>query len=565
MAYPAVEITWEKTERVAPFQTPAGAVVLNREAVSDSPMVCLFPHGRGNCLLLAAELDPEGYARFPYFPQELQRAGIDFPFRSETLSAFFDSAYRIKQDPYVLAESWRKTGIQELHVGAWDFFDPDSTYEEYLRKLIDACHRNGILVYSWLELPHVSTDFWNEHAGWREKTATGRDAHVDWRFVMNLDDPQCYKAVIEGLEQLLRSFDWDGVNLSELYFESAAGPDNPDSFTPLNSFVRAAFKQQTGIDPAEYFRKGSPRYWKKNASDWKKFVDYRVNKERDMHERFLNLLGGFRSSFRPDLDIAVTYVDNIYDPSMREAVGADVDVIFKLLDRYDFTLILEDPGTVWHLGPRRYAELAETYSKMTPHAPQLGIDINIVERDIRAYPTEKQTGAEFLELFYNAGRHFQTVMVYAEQSIFEQDLGLVACALAPAAHAGIAGRGIRLNASRPFVYRSGLTQADFEVDGRSWPCVNSGDVSLPAGAHLLSAAGAEGTPRPHLIKLNGGLESARYIGNRTIEFAYNSRRRVISIFDRAPKTIQIDGGAAVATQNAWSMLPRGAHKITASF
>jgi hypothetical protein len=567
--YPEVQITWENEVRVAPFRAPAGAQVLNCERGSRAPVTCLISHGRGKCLLLAAELDPvkgEGYARFPYFLRELRHAGIHFPFRSKKLSAFFDYAYRYKENPDSLAHYWRETGIQALHVGSWDFFDGDPVAEGCLQKLIEACHRKGILVYAWLELPHVSTKFWNEHPEWREKTGNGSDASVDWRFVMNLNDPQCYLAIARGLERLLRRFEWDGVNLSELYFDSPSGPSSPDTFTPFNSITRSGFKRLAGIDPYDYFKKKSPHYWERNPSDWRKFVDYRVNLERDLNEKFIKLLSGFRSSFRPDLDIVVTYVDNIYDPSMREAVGADVGVMFELLERYDFTLVLEDPGTVWHLGPRRYAELAQTYSKMTRHADRLGTDINIVDRDVTAYPTQKQTGSEFLELFYHAGKHFQTVMVYGEQTMLRQDAALVSYALAPEIQAEMVDNGIRVNASAPVIYSSGAMQEHegFAVNGKPWPCVDTaGDVSLPAGSCIVSKTG--GKPRPRLVDLNGNLESARYVDDWTIEFQYRSHRRVISIFSSKPRTLQVDGGAALEVSHPWIMLPRGSHKIRATF
>jgi YD repeat-containing protein len=568
IAYPDVEIQWEKEEQVTILQPPEKSIVLNRESQSAEPIVCLLPRGRGNCLLLAAELNPqagEAYARFPYFLQSLQRAGVAFPFRSERLSALFDYAYRLNENPDTLAEFWKETGIRALHVNAWNFYDGDQDAEAYLQKTIDACHRNGILVYAWLELPHVSIEFWQKHPKWREKTATGRDAHVDWRYGMNLLDPQCFQAVSEGLGKLIRQFDWDGVNLSELYFDTPAGKTSPEDFTPLNSIVRADFKQQTGIDPLDFFRKGSPNHWSKNAAGWKKFVDYRVKLEADLNERFVRLLSGFRNSSNSSLDVVVTYVDNIYDPSMREAVGADVGEMFGLLDKHDFTLVLEDPGTVWHLGPRRYAELAQTYSKLTAHTGRLGIDINIVDRDVKTYPTEKQTGTEFVELFCQAGLHFKTVMVYSESTLLPQDTSLVSAALASSVRGKTDGPGIRTQSPIAVVYRSGLMQADFEMDGNAWPCVHNGDVSLPAGSHFVSVADNQGKRHPHLIKLNGDLVSARYRDGTTIEFSYQSSSRSIAVFDAAPNSLQVDNEPAARITTAWTLLPRGSHKVIAAF
>jgi hypothetical protein len=568
LAYPEIEISWEKEVRVTPLLAPGKAIVLNRERDSGASMVCLLPYGQGGCLLFAAELDPEkgeGYTRFPYFHQELRRAGIDFPFRSERLSAFFDYAYRLSENPEVLARVWRETGIQSLHVGAWDFFDGDKTADDYLRKLIDACHRNGILVYAWLELPHVSEEFWTKHPKWREKTATGRDAHVDWRYLMNLKDPECFDAIAAGLEQLLRRFEWDGVNLGELYFDSPSGAESPEDFTPLNKFVRSDFKLQHGIDPIEFFREGSSYYWKRNAREWNNFVEYRIGLEKALNERFLQLLSGFRNSFIPSLDLIITYVDNIYDPSMREAVGADVNEIFGLLDKHDFTLVLEDPGTVWHLGPRRYAQLAETYSKLTRNTNRLGIDINIVDRDVKAYPTAKQTGAEFLELFYYAGSHFQTVMAYSEQTMQPQDAALVSCALAAGTRGEPVDGGIRIHSPNAVIYRSGAKQAIFSVDGNLWPCTDEGEIHLPAGDHLITIENDERADRPRLIRLNGNLLRANYVGKDSIEFSYIARGRAIAIFSCVPQSVQINKGLPSVVKSDWVMLPAGSHSVRAVF
>ncbi len=44
------------------------------------------------------------------------------------------------------------------------------------------------------------------------------------------------------MKQLVGRFDWDGVNLAELYFESLEGAANPARFTPMNQDVRNEFR-----------------------------------------------------------------------------------------------------------------------------------------------------------------------------------------------------------------------------------------------------------------------------------------------------------------------------------
>ena len=54
-------------------------------------------------------------------------------------------------------------------------------------------------MYVWLELPHVSEQFWADHPEWREKTAMLQDAQLDWRKLMNLTNRDCFAAVSKGV------------------------------------------------------------------------------------------------------------------------------------------------------------------------------------------------------------------------------------------------------------------------------------------------------------------------------------------------------------------------------
>ena len=136
-------------------------------------------------LWLAARRAPR-LREVPLAPAALADLGLEPPFRSNRLWAFFDGAYRSRVDLDYFAARWRKAGITALHVAAWHYYDATPEQDAYLRRLIEACHRQGILVYAWLELPHVSEQFWTAHPEWREKTALLQDAHLDWRKLMNL-------------------------------------------------------------------------------------------------------------------------------------------------------------------------------------------------------------------------------------------------------------------------------------------------------------------------------------------------------------------------------------------
>ena len=88
-----------------------------------------------------------GYERFPYLIHALTDLGVEPPFRGSRLWAFFDYSYRTRVDVDYFARHWRESGISALHVAAWHFYDPDEERDAYLRRLIAACHREGVMVY----------------------------------------------------------------------------------------------------------------------------------------------------------------------------------------------------------------------------------------------------------------------------------------------------------------------------------------------------------------------------------------------------------------------------------
>nr|MDP9114811.1 hypothetical protein [Acidobacteriota bacterium] len=143
-----LRIVWEKPLELAVFEIPAQARVFARERWQKAPLIAGYRQGAGAVLWVAAPPGPRGYERFPYLPQALVDLGLEPPFRSARLWAFFDSAYRARVDVDYFAERWRASGIGALHVAAWHFWERDPESDEYLRRLIDACHRHAIQVYA---------------------------------------------------------------------------------------------------------------------------------------------------------------------------------------------------------------------------------------------------------------------------------------------------------------------------------------------------------------------------------------------------------------------------------
>ncbi len=551
---PKLPIIWEKAAELPVFSAPQNADVVATERWTHAPMIVAIRRGNGAALWVATSPGQQGYERLPYLIQALSDVGLEAPFRSHTLWAFFDSAYRSRVDLDYFAERWRKAGIGALHVAGWHYFEQNAESDAYLRQLIDACHRQAILVYVWLELPYVSEQFWSDHPEWREKTALQQDAQLDWRKLMNLTNRDAFSAAAKGVQDLIQRFDWDGVNLAELYFESLEGAANPARFTPMNADVRREFQSKNGFDPLELFPTAKP-----NDSRLKTFLDYRAELARRQQEEWIAQIESIRAS-KPDLDLVLTHVDDRLDPRMRDLIGADASRALPLLDQHDFTFLIEDPATIWNLGPQRYSKIAAEYQPLTKHTSNLAIDINIVERYQDVYPTKQQTGTELFQLVHQASRAFPQVALYFENSILATDLPLLASAAADVDRAEQNGSKLTVDSR----YGVGVRwQGPALVNGRAWPVRGDTTLWIPPGLNVVEPA--QGEPALRIADFSGILKSARVL-NTDIEFSCDSRARSFVILSAQPKRIEVDGAPfdrqLPQTSNGYLLvLPRGQHVV----
>ena len=552
---PKLPVFWENPTEVPVYNLPKRAEVFVREKHTGTPLVAGLRRPDGGILWTATNPGAQGYERFPYLLHALVDLGLLLPVRGDRTWFFFDYSYRTRVDLSYMAGRWRQAGAAALHVSAWHFYESDASRDQYLHDLIEACHREGILVYAWLELPHVSKRFWDERPECREKTATLQDAQLDWRKLVNLAAPSCFVRVMAGVRQLLERFDWDGVNLAELYFESLHGPSNPARFTPMNDHVRDEWRRLAGFDPVLLFDSRSPLFWSRNPASWGRFADYRAELALRLQRQSLEAI----HETKPELDLVVTQIDDRLDTRMREYLGADAAALLPLAKEYNFTLVIEDPATVWNLGPRRYVEIARRYAPIAPDPDRLAIDINIVERYQQTYPTKKQVGTELFQLLRFAGQAFSRVMLYFEHSISRPDWPLLPFA-APSVKVRAGSDHWTVESSRPF----GVAwRGPVRVNGRPWPVNDGATVWLPAGKHQLTPA--TGPSRVRMLRFTGDLLAARSFENG-LEFSYASRSRAIALTSRPPATVIIDGRQSdvkiLSAERHWAiLLPRGHHRV----
>jgi hypothetical protein len=419
-----------------------------------------------------------------------------------------------------------------VHVAGWNvgFLDPSFDYP--YQRLIAALHARGVRVYAWLEPPFVDSRMWNDHPECREKTSQGRDAVDDWRSLIALENDRCFKIAWRVWRNLLARFDFDGVNVAELYFASPSLPYHPSALV------------QFGKNPAT------------NPQEWLRFRrDLVVRLNRKIVERI-------RSLGKP-LDVELTVIDDQLDPKLGRRVGSDIERLAQAARDGGATLQVEDPYTTWTRGPSRYAVLSRSIAALMPPQRSL-LDINVVPRAY-AYPTATMTGAELDLSIANASSRSGRVALFSAGTLLPGDLGSVAGAVAGAAVTG------DTYVDAPWSVVVSAPEAGhgrFLLDGKPWPAAH-GRAIVPAGRHTVSwLAGDDG--RPGLLRLAGNLLAERATG-KTLDVSYDALASAWSVVDRRPSSLMVDGrkvalSVAADPDGGFAVrLPAGRHDVRFTF
>ncbi len=574
-AYPNMPINWRPEVRLERFEEPDGVRELMTDTESDQLLAFSGEHGAGHYVYLAAPLDDrttDGTSHYPYFPRYIvETFGVNTALRSPRLEVFFDPSYRSSADWDRLAVQWRKSGIRTVYAAAWIF---TSQWKFPYGDFIKACHRNGIAVYAWFWLPQVSLKFWNDHPEWREKTASGDDGKVVWRYLMNLQNPACYRAAMDWVKGLLNQYQWDGVNISELNFDyNAKDPFDPKSFVPMNNDVRADFRKRAGFDPIQLFRPTSERYWKYDHASFEKFMRYRESLVIDMHRKVLTELEPIRRA--KNFEVIVNTIDSLHSKDVRPGTGLDSRRLVGLMKDFDFTLQVQDPSEYWMKSPDRYRRFAETYRKLVKDPSRFMFDVNVVkDRNINltTLPTFIPTGTELVRTVMSAASASNRVAIYSEWTVPDQDWTLLRIALARTSTLTGGSGDWKIAGPEP-VLLTPAEDREYYMDGRLWPAVSSDGVLAPPGRHGLSISRPwyhfldPGTMPARLLSITGDLLDARVMPTGLI-FRYSSPGRAVAVFNERPREILVDGKRVAVPLEpggaTWTaMLPSGEHWVAA--
>ena len=552
--------------------------ILYADSSTGHPLVVSASLGKGKYIVLAPHLDAlsgKGYSRFPTFVNAIASVlGAKPPFKRQAVDAYFDPGYRFSMSIETLARLWRQWGIRAVHAAAWYH---NSTHPYDYRRLIDAAHKNGILVYAWLEWPHVGEGFWTQHPEWRQKNALLQDAKLDWLYVMDLQNPGCMNAALNDLSRQLE-LDWDGIDIAEFTVtgaggEALQGPSRPDYFTSFGRSMRTEFAAAAGFDPLELENPNSVHFWGRDSVGLEKFYNYRKVVNNRLLRRVVEFVVDLEKKGKRDWELVHTIVDNTLHPEFDHLLGFDLNATLALLKEFNITLNVEDPYMEWTEPPLRYRRLRETLASLIPGRSSM-IDINVVPihpMNQRGFPSEQATGTELLQQVQAAAERNGRVCFYCESSVFEHDWPLIPGAMAGAStikkHVG----GWEVNASATVTLMLGTKGHSPVVDGKPWLCYRDDGIILPAGTHQLSFAQKNELPVSdqhslRLVDIAGELIECRKT-TTGLECLYLSPSRCLVTFDSLPRSFLLDDFSTdlpvLRAKSRFVVLaPSGKHKLS---
>lgn len=573
--FPEERIRWSTPELMTKADVDDVERVFCTDELTETPLVVGKRWKKGKLIYCATRFDPatqEGVSMYPFLLEYIRSyLRLGPVVRRDALEMYFEPGLRRNTSVESLVRQWVREGIRVIHVSGWHQY-PKYTYD--YERLIRLAHANGILVYAWLEPPQVSQKFWNEHPAWREKNYLGKDVLPAWRYPVALTDTACLDAMASSYRDFLEDYDWDGVNLAELYFESGRGFEDPQLFTPMHPSARREFRKTYGYDLQSVLDPGSARFWKTDHAAAAQVTEFRVRALEHVYRLFLPMMREVART-RPGFDIIVTAMDSYGTPELREYFGVDMTSILSMQKEYGFRLQVEDPERLWSTDPLRYAAIGAQYARLLGDREKLLLDLNILnfrkpEKTTR-FPTLIQTGTESFEMVEGAARGAPRLTIYSEGSVNPQDLIFLPYALAAGVRYRATPSGFTVTAPFSTVMKiPGVTQG-IKLDGVPVAPFRDDLFLLPAGDHeILVRGGAAGALSPYalharIMSMTGNVLSMTY-GIRSISAEYESATRALMSIDREPKGVRVDGRdyafSFLKGNDCYSLfLPPGRHRV----
>ena len=262
-----------------------------------------------------------------------------------------------------------------------------------VKRFADAFRAEGVLpvlsVYSG-----THSGLYLAHPEWRQRMLTGIEGKCDWRTYLCPNQPGFVAAYCDYIENQMREGRFDGLQLSEIWFENWGGPEvngqpNPNYACVCEACV-ARFKRLTGVNAREMLTAASsPWYFRKpeNAGLYARWINERVQSIQDYGQAIIMAA----RKANPKASINITYMADarVRLNGGREYLANDLDRMVR--EWQPDILTLEDAWQDWSqqkLSANFVADYARAY-KVRVEKLRPGIFI-MSHADIGSRPESKR-------------------------------------------------------------------------------------------------------------------------------------------------------------------------------
>ncbi|HHY19636.1 MAG TPA: hypothetical protein GX522_07035 [Firmicutes bacterium] len=211
---------------------------------------------------------------------------------------------------YYAGKTWDKIayevkskGFTAVHLTPVEL-TPETYYKQ--KEMVAAFHRAGLPVALTI---YPGTDFYsyNKYPQWRQSFLEGGGSQWSWRTYNCLREEAYIEYTINYLQEQFQDYGYDALHISEPWLEVWGGPSNPELYACFCHRCKAAFREETGIDPVDLFDAKSPLYYRKNPDYYRKWVDFRVETVANFVEQITKGL----KEVKPDVLTFVMFLSDI--------------------------------------------------------------------------------------------------------------------------------------------------------------------------------------------------------------------------------------------------------------
>ncbi len=386
-----------------------------------------------------------------------------------------------------LVQQLSDAGVRRIYLAGWKRNVATKFLFDY-KKFVNEAHAVDLQVFAWVAWPYVDFSFWAEHPDCRERTGDGLAARVNWRELAAVELPECFDLAWDATHAVLKSADFDGTIISDLFFESPYfGYREPKYYTPFHPEVRRAYIDKFGYDPKSLIKSGSG-HWKTHPKRLAQWETYRTDLLVSVYDKLLNHLEETFPNRTTVVSVMDDRVDKVTGALLASNSGQQTEKILSLRNKFQFELQVGDSFSFRNVDvqgvPDQYPVRRNEpiVGVNTDGRPVTSSATSRGDSAIRQAVTSRPLGLELNQLVGLAARANPVVTISGSHLSLANDLPWVRHALAGANTTVIeVGPLIETTSDQSFRLLLNNKAARLKLDGR--PIRAGAFVDVPAGSH----------------------------------------------------------------------------------